>query len=362
MIETIARIFYVLIALGVVIFIHELGHYLVAKKTGVKVEKFYLGMGPEIIGFDYKGTRYGLAAFPVGGMVKLSGEELPSETARLEPGDFFYQPWYKRILIALAGAVMNLIFAIMVFSMIIKLTGVSTPLDEPVVGSLRENMPAARAGLKEGDRILSVDGKSVKSWRELAEYIHSKPGVEISLEVERPGKEKSDGGDLSYEKFKVVITPQKSNEAGGVGLIGINPPFKNEKAGWIRSVWLGVNKSWWMNYITLAYLWESVTRARKPELAGPVGIVGELAKASKRGIAEFLGYLAIISNALALFNLLPIPLLDGGLAALFIFEGISRRPLNEKFVSRINSVGLVFLLTIFVYATYGDITRLFISR
>jgi len=355
--ENIARFLYVVVALGIVVFVHELGHFLSARKVGVKVEKFYLGMGKEIIGFDYKGTRYGIALFPVGGMVKLAGEEMTGEAS--SPGDFYYQPWYNRLLVAVSGALMNLVFAIVVFSIIIKLSGLSVPINEPIVGNLRENMPAHKAGLQLGDKIISADGQKIKTWQELASYIHARPDNKIVLEVERSI---SSGAVSSQKIFKVTVIPIKSESDGGIGLIGITPPLKTTEATWLNSIWLGINKSVWLNYMTLAYLWESITKARKPEVAGPVGIIGELAKASKRGIMELMSYLALISNALALFNLLPIPILDGGLATFFIFEGITRKPLNEKLMAKINLVGLAILLTIFVYATYGDVLRIATSK
>ncbi|MDI6757819.1 MAG: site-2 protease family protein, partial [Endomicrobiia bacterium] len=116
-------------ALSVVIFVHELGHFLAAKRSGVKVEKFFLGLGPEIFGFTLEGTRYGLAAFPVGGMVKLAGDEISRDKS--SPGDFFYQPWYKRIFVTVSGALMNLVFAVFLFSAIIYAGGIGVPSDEP---------------------------------------------------------------------------------------------------------------------------------------------------------------------------------------------------------------------------------------
>jgi regulator of sigma E protease len=343
-IDFIIKAYKIIGALGVVIFVHELGHFLAAKRIGVKVEKFFLGLGPEFLGFTSGGTRYGLGIFPVGGMVKLAGEEISREKAA--PGEFFHQPWYKRIFVTVSGAAMNLIFAVLLFSALIYAGGVGVVSDDPVIGVLSEDMPAKAAGLLSGDRIFSVEGKDILTWRDLAAEIHARPDAKVRLGVERDGK----------RFFKSLVTDGQRTK--GVGLIGISPSVKTERAGAFRSVYLGAKQSVFLNYITLAYLWDRLINWQKPELSGPVGIVGELGKAASRGTAVFISYIALISNALALFNLLPIPMLDGGLSVFFLFEGITGKSLNEKIMARINTVGLAFIISLFLYVTYGDIARL----
>lgn len=342
--QVIATVF----GVGILVFIHELGHFMMAKKFGIRVEKFTFGFGPEIVGFTKGETRYAICAIPLGGMVKMPGED--PDNASGSPDEFMSQPWYRRLVIAFFGPFMNYVLAIILFTIVIAHWGLPKPSMEPVIGEVMATYPAEQAGLKSGDTVLSVNGAPAKSWEELATLIHQYPDKPVRLVVQRDGKE-----------FDAVITPKK-DPATGIGLIGISPKTEIEKVGIMPAMWLSTKLAVYQSVFTLKYLGEKLVRWEKPEVAGPIGVVQILAKAAKSGWESLLHLLAVVSVALGLFNLLPIPLVDGGHIFLALIEGIIRRPINKKVVQVSNLVGLGIIVSIFLFATYSDLARLGLGK
>lgn len=342
--QVIATVF----GVGLLIFVHELGHFLMAKKFKIKVEQFSFGFGPEIVGFTYGETRYSICAIPLGGMVKMPGEYADSATG--SPNEFLSQPWYRRLTIAVLGPLMNYVLAIAFFSFVVFHWGVSTPSMEPIIGDVIADFPAAQAGLQKGDKITKIDSLAVSSWQELAEYVHKRPNQKLSLAVTREGKE-----------IALEIIPKKE-PSSGMGMIGISPLLFNEKVGLISSIGYGARMTVFQSYFTLKYLGEKIVRWEKPELSGPIGVIQVLAKAAKTGWENLLYLLGVISTALGLFNLLPIPLLDGGHIFIAIIEGIIRKPLNKRLIQTANIVGFGIIISIFLFATYSDLARTGIIR
>ncbi len=340
---TIVQILSTVIGIGMLVFVHELGHFTMAKLFKIKVELFALGFGPELFGFTIGETRYSICAIPLGGMVKMPGEDINSASGSKD--EFLSQPWYKRLLVAICGPLMNYALAVLIFTVIIFHWGLSNPSDKPVIGEVVPGMPAQTAGLIPGDKVMKVDQATVSTWEDLAKYIHSKANV-INLVIERAGKQ-----------LNVAVTP-KFDAASGMNLVGIAPEFVMEKASLFKSVDLSVRYAVFQSVFTLRYLGEKITRFEKPELSGPIGVVQYLAKAAKTGPEQLLHLLGVISVALGLFNLLPIPILDGGLIFFSLIEGIIRKPLNKKIVATANLVGLCIIIGIFLFATYSDIARI----
>jgi regulator of sigma E protease len=353
----------VLVVFGVVIFVHEFGHFIVAKKSGVKVERFSFGLGPEAVGFQWGETRYCIAWLPLGGEVRMSGEEAsaPEDStatdgapaAPEEPVDparqFQNQSWVKRSAIVLAGPAMNYVLAFAVFAHVAFWWGDPKPSPEPLVGDVIAGYPAEAAGLRSGDRVLTVSGQAVSSWKELAEAIHARPAQEVDLVYVPAGPE-------SGERT-VRLTPRK-DPSSGAGLIGIGPATVYEKVSFGESLHRGAAQCVGWSWFTLSYLGDKIAKREKPDLAGPVGIATVVAKATKSGPREFLFLIALISVGIGLFNLFPIPLLDGGHLMFFVWEGITRRRVTPKAVARANMVGMTLLLGILVFATFSDFQRM----
>lgn len=351
MIEFSIRIVITVIALGLVVVIHEIGHLLVALKLGVRVERFTVGFGPEILGWTSKRKiRYAICVVPLGGMVKMAGEF--QDERENKPDEFFSQPWYNRNLIALAGPAMNYVLAFLVFACVAGFWGVVQPSAQPVVGVVIPDLPAAHAGFLENDKILSLNNAPVTSWEEMAKTIHAHPEEKITVKLERAT---TDG--KSVKPLTVVLTPKRDPHSG-IGLIGIMPKIDKIKPGFKGSfVAAGKDvKAWTLQ--PLKYLSMKIRMMEGPkELSGPLGIAQMVTKATREGFSYVLYLVAIISTGLGLFNLFPIPVLDGGHVLLYTIEGLLRRPLSRRAMQVANGIGLSIVLTIFVYASYQDILR-----
>ncbi len=339
-------IFSIVFTFGLVIFFHELGHLIAAKRMGVRVEKFSLGFGPEWLGFTKGGTRYAVSLIPVGGYVKMAGEHL-GEKRKGTPDEFLSQKWWRRILVVASGPAMNFILAIVIFSLMAFFVGIMIPHYESTeVGSVIPEMPAEKAGMLEKDKIISIDGKEVSDWKEMAEIIHSKPGEEISIKILR-----------AKEEILLKIIPQY-DEVRGVGLIGIGPAWHTRKYNFISSLFAGFEQTAFLIVLTLKYIWLMLLGAVKPAVAGPIGIAQMVAQVARTGIYQLFSLIAIISAGIGLFNLFPIPLLDGGHAMFYLVEGITGKPLDENKMKIAQTIGAVIIIFLLVLVTYQDILRL----
>lgn len=339
-------IFSIVFTFGLVIFFHELGHLIAAKRMGVRVEKFSLGFGPEWLGFTKGGTRYVVSLVPVGGYVKMAGEQ-PGEKRKGTPDEFLSQRWWRRILIVASGPAMNFILAIVIFSLMAFFVGIMIPhFESTEVGSVIPEMPAEKAGVLEKDKIISIDGKEVSNWKEMAEIIHSKPGEEISIKILR-GK----------EEILLKIIPQYDG-VRGVGLIGIGPAWHTRKYNFISSLFAGFQQTAFLIVLTLKYIWLMLLGAVKPAVAGPIGIAQMVAQVARTGVYQLFSLIAIISAGIGLFNLFPIPLLDGGHAMFYLVEGITGKPLDENKMRIAQTIGAAIIIFLLVLVTYQDILRL----
>lgn len=343
----------VLIAFGLVIFVHEFGHFIVAKKSGVKVDRFSFGLGPELFGFTWGETRYCVAWIPLGGEVRMAGEMDPGAepAAPRDPREFFAKPWYRRIPIVVAGPAMNYLLAFLLFSLVFFAWGNPSLSPDAVVGDVAEGFPAQSAGLRPGDRVLSIDGLAVTQWKDLAQAIHERADRPVTLEVRRAGT------DPAAAAVRVQLTPRR-DPATGHGLIGITPLTVYEKMGLWASFRQGGFQTVFWSLHTLDYLKDRLVRREKPELSGPVGIAAVISKSARSGLQDYIFLIAMISLGIGLFNLFPIPMLDGGHLMFYLIEGLVRRPVSRRVVQTANAVGLSVLLGILVFATYSDIQRL----
>jgi regulator of sigma E protease len=339
----------VLFTFGLVIFLHEFGHFLVCKLAKIKVEAFSFGFGPELFGRVKGDTRYSIRAIPLGGYVKPAGENIEDATGH--PDEYFSKPWHTRLGVVLAGPFMNYLLAFVLFTGLIYTVG--RPVYSSVIGDVAAGLPAEGAGLKPGDRIVSVDGVKVSAWDDMAELIHKKVDGEVLIGYERKG---------AAAAMKIKTKRGLDQETGkDVGLIGIAPDqaasvFK--KVGALDSLRFGAGQCWFWTAYTVKTLASNIRRREKPDISGPIGIVNIVSKAAHTGMPDLFFLIALISVAVGFFNLLPIPLLDGGHAVIFISEGIFRRKITPRVMGWLNSMGIAFVACIFIFATYSDIKRL----
>ncbi|MBI4668482.1 MAG: site-2 protease family protein [Elusimicrobia bacterium] len=344
----------IIIALGLVVFFHEFGHFISCKLLGIRVLTFAFGFGREIAGFTWGQTRYSLCAFPLGGFTKPAGED-PGELSGA-PDEFFAKSWKARILVALAGPWMNYVFSFFLFWFAFWVLGVPEHSKEPVVGMALAGSPALEAGIQAGDRLRMIYAKGgqekagIESWDEMSDFIHARPNARLELHIERDG----------FPKVIDVFT--QKDERRGIGLIGITPQVNYRKMGFTEAVIASLRELVHWSVSSLVYLWDKMRRGEKPDLAGPVGIVSMMSKAAKAGTADFLSLLAVISIAIGFFFFFLIPLLDGGHVVLYLWEAVSRRKITRNFLMRANTVGLAILIPVFIFAFYNDIDRVWAGR
>lgn len=344
---------YAVILFGFLIFIHELGHFLAAKISGVSVLKFSIGFGPKIIGKRIGETEYLLSAVPLGGYVKMYGEEVGDEVID-EKRSFKHQPVYKKIFIVFAGPLFNIIGAVFLF-WIVFVHGV--PVLKPVIGEVMEGSSASLAGLKNGDKIVEIEGQKITNWFDMAQFIQQNPDRALNFKIERNG-----------EIIQLKITPQAKEaknifgEKVIVGQIGIKP---DEKAVFIKKEepLTALNKAFHkcyeiveLTYLTIVKIFQRVVSTEV--IGGPILIFQAAGKTAEQGLISFLSFAAIISINLGVLNLLPIPVLDGGHILFFLIEAVRRKPLSEKFIAASQKIGIAFLVALMILAFYNDILRL----
>lgn len=349
---------YALILLGILIFVHELGHFIVAKLMKVKVLKFSLGFGPKVIGRKIGETEYLISSFPLGGYVKMLGEEGVEEIPEEEkPRAYNYQPVWRRFLIVFSGPLFNLLFASLLFALIFM---VGFPVLLPQVGEVMPDSPAVRVGLLKGDTITEIEGRPINRWDEMTEIIHKNPGRELLVKIKR---------DNQTIQFK--ITPEKKEvpnifgEKKEVGLIGIKPlgATRIERVALHKAVINGIEKTWDISVLTVVSIIKLIQRIIPAEtIGGPILIFQMAGQEAAHGPLSFFTFMAIISINLGVLNLLPIPILDGGHILFLLIEAVRRKPLSEKVIMVAQRVGLAIIITLMVFAFYNDIMRLFTGK
>jgi regulator of sigma E protease len=345
------------VALGILIFVHELGHFAVAKRVGVKVLRFSMGFGPIVFSRQRGETEYALSALPLGGYVKMLGEDDEGAPEAVEdPARAFHnQPLRRRAAIVFAGPFMNFLFAFVAYALLFMAVGVEKPSDTARIGGVSDGLPAMQAGLRAGDRVLAVGGKPVETWRELSEAVRASGGAPLALEVERDGA-----------RLPLTVTPILQDDrtmlgeaVGKVYRIGIEASHDWDRVGPVVAVGMAAEQTYLATGAVLRGLGLMATgRVPLRELGGPIAIARAAGQQARAGARYFVMTLAFLSVNLGVLNLLPIPGLDGGLLAFFGVEGLMRRPLRPRHREIAQQVGLLLLITLMVFVFYNDIHRL----
>ena len=345
------------IVLGIIIFVHELGHFLLAKKLGVGVLKFSLGFGPKLVGRKIGETEYQIAVFPLGGFVKPLGED-PNEELKEEDRhrSLWAQPIWKRALIFGSGSFFNLLLAVAIFSTINISVGIpSTP--PSTIGEVSSGLPAEKAGLKKGDIVLSIDGAQVSKWEELAKIIRASKGKELLIKIKRNG-----------EILEFRVTPQASKDKNMFGeefstfVIGIKSSGEIvvQKVNPFIAVGHGFLQTWQIIELTIVGVVKLIERVIPAKtIGGPILIAQLAGEQAKRGLLSFALFMALISISIGIFNLFPIPVLDGGHFLFLGLEAVLRRPISIKKMEIAQQVGLIFIILLMLFAFYNDLIRVF---
>ncbi|HXY55053.1 MAG TPA: RIP metalloprotease RseP [Nitrospirota bacterium] len=423
---------YFLIVIGILVFVHEFGHFIMAKRAGVRIEKFSLGMGPKLIGYKKGDTEYVISALPLGGYVKMAGEN-PDEEPTGSPDEFQSKTVWQRAKIAATGPLTNIVLAFVVMPFVfmigtysegpatvgyvekgspaeqagfmagdvieeingrhindwvkaLSLIAVNPDTDVTVtvdrqgekktltlrpataaelkigtsglvpdmpaeIGRLRPGLPAEQAGFKIHDKIIAVDGKTIYHWNQFSSLVKESGGKTLTLTIER--------GGVRMEKS---VTPV---EDGGRFVIGVEPVINLvfKKYGFFKSIRMGFDKTIEAIDLTVITLRKLLTfNLSIKTLGGPVMIAQMSGQAAAAGLSTFLSLLAMISISLGILNLLPIPVLDGGLILFLVIEAVRRKPLSRRTMEIAQSIGAAVLITLIAVVSYNDIMRMFFSK
>jgi regulator of sigma E protease len=439
---------YTIVLIGVLVFVHEFGHFIFAKLLGVKILKFSLGFGPKIIGKTFGETQYLVSAVPLGGYVKMLGEEPGEELEESEKKRAYsFQPVWKRFTIVFLGPIFNIFFAAFLFVLVFiagvparypdvgKITpnspaekaglkfedrilamngqGIETwndidaffdknqgnnfllkvrrggeiielsvkperkieknifgaqneiwdigvfPLTYPIIGEVLKGSPAEKAGLKKGDRIIDIEGKPILTWEDMTQIVYASPEKRLNFQINR------DGGIF----FRSIVPEKKNIDSPGgeqtVGLIGIKQEghFFTKSFGIGEALYLGIRKTWEVCILTVLILIKLIQRVIPANtIGGPILIFQMAGEQAAQGALNFITFMAGLSINLGIFNLLPIPLLDGGHLMFLGIEAIRKQPFSEKVMINAQKIGLAFIITLIVFVFYNDILRLITGK
>jgi regulator of sigma E protease len=347
------------IVLGVLVFFHELGHYLAARWRGVHVEAFSIGFGHPLATWkDRHGTIWKLAWIPLGGYVKLHGQERLEDVgadvrARWQPGRTFQEKGVgSRAIIVAAGPVANFVLAAALFALLFATAG--QPRILPEVGDVLPGTAASRAGLKTGDRILSIDGQRVVRFEDIQHIVAARPEQRLTLEIQRDGQTET-----------LALTTDSREQAGRrIGSLGVTAratEFRRLPVG--QALAAGVTHTYDVAAQTLGGLWQMIVAGRGTEdLGGPLRIAQLSGEVAQLGFASLIDFIAVLSVNLGLINLFPIPILDGGHLLFFLAEALRGRPLPARAVEYGFRAGFALLVGLFVFATWNDLSHLGLVR
>ena len=357
-----------LFVLSLVVFVHELGHFLVARLCGVRILVFSIGFGPEIVGFnDRHGTRWKISAIPLGGYVKFFGDENPASVPDAHSLEampeserelsYHFQPVFKRAAIVVAGPLANFVLAIVIFAGILGIYGKQTMSAR--VDSVQPNSAASAAGFHEGDVVVAINGEAIDSFNDMQRIVSDSAGETLNIKVNR------DGSQILL-KATPDLKEVKDNfgNVHRIGILGITRSMtpgdvKYQAVSPIQAVWMGGQETWFVIDRTLTYIGGVVMgREAADQLGGPIRIAQISGQVASIGFVALIHLAAVLSVSIGLLNLFPIPLLDGGHLLFYSIEAARGRPLSERAQEVGSRIGLAIVLMLMIFATFNDIVHL----
>ncbi|MEG6585921.1 RIP metalloprotease RseP [Dendrosporobacter sp. 1207_IL3150] len=332
---------------GLLIFVHELGHFITAKLVGMRVEEFAIGFGPKLFSYRHGETLYSLRIIPLGGFNKISGMDPDEEQ---DDKSFSSKPVWARMLVIVAGSAMNFILPIILFFFVFIGAGIDTPSNQPIIGNVFPDRPAAQAGLVSGDRIISVNNTAINSWQDFVAVVQISAGKQINIKYENNGTIKN-----------TAIIPEYDSKADR-GIIGVTPKIDKYQPGIVESIGLSFKQTYTVTSSMVAGIYQMITGKVSAELAGPIGVAQMAGEVAQLGLIPLLQFAAFLSINLGLINLLPVPVLDGGHLVTLAIEGIRGRSLSRNKMQFIQMVGFALLMILLIITTFKDVTRLSIFK
>ena len=348
-----------ILVLGVLIFVHEFGHFITAKFFGIKVLKFALGFGPKLIGKRYGETEYLICALPLGGYVKMLGEQPNEEVAAdQKQNSFSDKAVWKRFLVVLAGPIFNLVAAVLICSVVVMITGIPQPLPSTEIGQITPGSPAEQAGFQVGDVIQAINDKPISTWQEISETIKNGGGKTLALTIQR-----------GEEVIWLSGVPTKSEVKNMFGevvdtryLLGISQKesLRYEPTTIPGAFASGLEQTWFYIEMTVISLWKIIRQViPASQMGGPIMIAQMAGQQLQAGWLHLFSFMAVLSVNLGIINLFPVPVLDGGHLFFFSIEALRRKPITLLVQERLQQIGIVLLGSLMLFVFYNDFVRLF---
>lgn len=330
---------------GLLILFHELGHFVIAKKVGIQVHEFSMGFGPKLIGFHKGGTLYTLRLFPLGGFVRMAGMDPEEEEVEQGKG-FSDKTIFQRASVIFSGPLMNFVLAALLLAIVFMIQGM--PIPTTTIDQVFPENPAAEAGFQPGDQIVAIEGQTVEQWEQVSELISGYPETSIDVTVERNGN-----------LLNLAVIPERGDD--GLGRIGIVPTQEFQKQNPVSAIASGAQYTVQVTFLIFDFIGKMIFGNAPAELGGPVRIVYEIDRAADLGFIYLLQLAAFLSINLGLFNLFPIPALDGSRLLFLFLEWVRGKAVDPAKENYIHFIGFVLLLTLIVFITYNDILQIFVS-
>lgn len=327
---------------SLIVFVHEFGHFITAKLSGMQVDEFAIGFGPKIYSYQYGSTLYSLRAVPLGGFNRIQGM---TEQEELNEKSFLNKKVRYRLIVIAAGAFMNFVLAIVIIWGVMFTVGTHEVSTEPVVGSVMENSAAAQSGMETGDRIVTISGVPIREWKDISKAVNDHSRDVLSVVVSRNGE------DVDLTMVPTYDTQSKR------ALIGVVPVVTRKQHGFFESSYMAVERTGQICYAMVAGMYGMICGTEKADLAGPLGVAQLAGQVASVGFVNLLMFTAFLSINLGILNLLPIPLLDGGYIIMLIIEGITGRRLPKRALYYIQIAGIIILGSLFLFAMIQDISR-----
>ncbi|MEW6274502.1 MAG: RIP metalloprotease RseP [Bacillota bacterium] len=335
---------------GLLIIFHELGHFILARAVGIQIHEFSIGFGPRLFSIPRGETAYNLRLFPLGGFVRMAGMD-PEEKITDEARSFNKKPVWQRMLVIGAGSVMNFVLAILILALIFMIQGVPalTPEGLPKVTTVVEQLvpggPAEKAGLLPKDKIVAIDGREITSWEQMTEIIGARPDQNLTLTVRRAGEVK-----------EILVTPRRDEQ--GKGKIGVYPAPELRRLSLFSALAAGTEYTVRVTAVIINFIGQMISGRAPADLGGPVRIVWEINRAAEFGMFNLLQLAAFLSINLGLFNLFPVPALDGSRLMFLTVEWVRGRPVDPVKENFIHMIGFGLLILLIVVITYNDLLQL----
>ena len=330
---------------GLLVLFHEFGHFIMAKATGMRVDEFAIGFGPKIVSKKIGETEYSIRCVPLGGFNDIAGMD-PAEN---DAGDRGYceKPVWKRMIVIVAGPLMNFLLPIVIFFFIFMIVGLSSPSTRPELGEVMPDQPAAMAGLQSGDRIDAINEETINEWDDIVRIVHGADGSPMKIAYHR--------GDEARQATVIPVFDKQNNRM----IIGIMGALDTWQPSVIEAAEAALFKTGYVIYHMIEGLVQIFTGEAAAELAGPLGVMQMTGTVAKLGFTALMNFAALLSLNLGIINLLPVPALDGGHFVTLLLEALRGKPLGEKAMHYTQIAGITVLVALMLFATKNDIVRIF---